>query len=181
MSEVCRDRESPLLSLLTAATRIMIISLLLIIPSMTAWADESLPIPDKAIMLGCRLINVVQNVGSSSNPKDEFWTIVEFEGRSNIGDKLDFSNARPFILNPDYNWIDATGVADIKTEHGVQRIINNVRIFRESSTNEYFIGLPEFNQIWITVNRIGLGIKHDDRNAYESSIFFETLGCYIIP
>lgn len=145
------------------------------------FSEQQLALPDRAIPMTCRLVNVVQNTGSQTNPEDQYWTLVEFEGRAKIGDQLDFSASQPFPLNPQYEWIDVTGVAEIKTGESVQQIVNKVRVFRDTSSNEYFVGLPEFNQIWITVNRLGLGIKHPDQPSYNASLMYEALGCYLVP
>lgn len=141
---------------------------------------DPLPLPDRAISLKCRIVNVVRNSGPASDPREEFWSIIEFEGRMNLSDKIDFSAAQPFVFGG-YDWVDATGVADIKYGEETIRVMNKVRVFRSQGTNNYFIGLPDFNEIWTAVNGIGLGIEHKDREAYNNSIMYELPTCHLIP
>lgn len=147
--------------------------------TMTASA-EPLPLPDRAIPLDCRLVNVVRNAGSASDPRDEFWSIIEFEGRMDLSEEVDFSAAQPFVFGG-YEWIDATGVADIRYGDELIRVMNRVRVFKTNGTNDYLIGLPDFNELWVAVNGIGLGIQHEDRNAYNNSIMYEPPICHLIP
>lgn len=149
--------------------------------SVTSVFGQVVPeLPNRAIEMGCRLVNVIQNVGSGAEPKNEYWTIVEFEGHRDLSKLLDFSAAQPFPLG-DYTWIDVTGVADIANGSESIRLMNKVRVFKDNQTNDFYVGLPDFNQIWITINHIGLGLKHESSKSYDDSIMLEVLGCHLIP
>ena len=141
-------------------------------------AQELPAVPDRAVELSCSLVKFNTDIATGGETK--YFAFVQFQGAIPIPSNLDLSSAEDFWLDDTREYTRVTALADIQTNSGSKRILDNVIVLHDKGSDTISVGMAGFNETWVRTGE-ALGYEFENESAYLESIFDELQACYLIP
>lgn len=142
------------------------------------FAEQVPRVPDRAVELNCSLIKFNTNIGTGGVMK--YYAFVQFQGSIPIPENLDMSYAEEYWLDSSKEYLKVTALADIQTNSGLKRVIDNVIVLHDKGSDTISVGAAAFNETWVRTGE-ALGYEFETEAAYQESIFDELKACYLVP